>query len=329
MNTLEFMAPLLEVKGLKATYITRKGTVRALRGVNLKVFKGERLAIVGESGSGKSTLASIMSRLEEVNLRVEGGELLFKGENLLTMGKEALRELRKRNISVVFQNPSESLNPLYTIGDQVVEALKSSRHHKFDRGDLRREAIQLLKKVGLTTPERIFDSYPHELSGGQKQRVAIAIAIAKEPELLIADEPTTALDVSVQAKILELLIKINEELGITEILITHDIGVASDFAHRIAVMYGGKIVEVGRAQEVIDSPLHPYTAHLINSVPKDGRLPPGEASTVDYRLPEKGCPYMPRCPKAVKGVCDEVNPELVDVGDGRQVACHQASLLKV
>ncbi len=189
--------------------------------------------------------------------------------------------------------------------------------------------MQLLKKVGLPTPERIFNSYPHELSGGQKQRVAIAIAIAKKPELLIADEPTTALDVSVQAKILDLLVKINEELGITEILITHDIGVASDFANRIAVMYGGKIVEVGSAKDIIESPLHPYTAHLINSVPKDGRLPPGEASTVEFSLPEKGCPYMPRCPKAVVGVCDEVEPELIYVGEGRQVACHQVSLLKV
>ena len=308
---------LLEVRGLSAGYVTRKGYVPALRGVGLAINEGERVAVVGESGSGKSTLAAIMTRLEPRNLVIESGEVLYKGMNLLRMNGKELRKLRGREIAVVFQNPSESLNPLLRVGDQVVEALRLDGL----RGrEAKARALDLLRRVRLPDPERIYRSYPHELSGGQKQRVAIAIAIARSPKLLVADEPTTALDVSVQAKILDLLIRLNEEEGTTEVLITHDIGVAYDFAHRIIVMYAGRVVEEGPAEEVIREPLHPYTKHLIKSLPKAGELPSVEERALTA-VAAKGCPYAPRCPAAIKGVCDAAEPHPIKVGE-RVVACH-------
>jgi len=308
---------ILEVRDLSAGYVTRKGYVPALRNASLKVSRGERVAIVGESGSGKSTLASIITRLEPKNLVTESGEVLYKGVDLLKLGSKELRRLRGKEIAVVFQNPSESLNPLYKVGHQVAEALALDGL----RGkELKAKVLDLLRKVRLPDPERIYRSYPHELSGGQKQRVAIAIAISRRPELLVADEPTTALDVSVQAKILDLLIRLNEEEGMTEVLVTHDIGVAYDFAHRVIVMYAGRVVEEGTAEEVIKNPLHPYTKHLINSLPKAGELPSVEMRALT-RIGGRGCPYAPRCPIAIEGLCDAAEPEPVRVG-GRSVACH-------
>ena len=310
--------PILKVRELSAAYITRRGFVRALNEVELEVAEGERVAIVGESGSGKTTLATIITRLEPPNLRVTGGSVLYKKRDLLRMSEDELRELRRTEISVIFQNPGESLNPLYTVGAQVIEALRA-RGVK-GRGRLWEEAVELLRRVNLPQPERIMASYPHELSGGQKQRVAIAIAMAKNPRLLVADEPTTALDVSVQARILELLARINRETGVTQILITHDIGVAHDFADRIAVMYGGRVVEMGETHEVIENPMHPYTQHLVSSIPRGTDLPPGGAETLDYSLPERGCPYMPRCPYAKPEICGSKAPRLRRV-NGRLVSC--------
>ena len=308
---------LLEVRGLSAGYVTRKGYVPALRGVGLTINEGERVAVVGESGSGKSTLAAIMTRLEPRNLVIESGEVLYKGMNLLRMNGKELRRLRGREIAVVFQNPSESLNPLLRVGDQVIEALRLDGL----RGrEAKARALDLLRRVRLPDPGRIYRSYPHELSGGQKQRVAIAIAIARSPKLLVTDEPTTALDVSVQAKILDLLIRLNKEEGTTEVLITHDIGVAYDFAHRIIVVYAGRVVEEGPAEEVIREPLHPYTKHLIKSLPKAGELPSVEERALT-KVAAKGCPYAPRCPAAIKGVCDAAEPQPIKVG-GRAVVCH-------
>ncbi|MCD6323867.1 MAG: ABC transporter ATP-binding protein [Desulfurococcales archaeon] len=316
---------ILEVRSLTAKYVTRKGEVPALRNIDLEIYAGERVAIVGESGSGKTTLASILTRLEPSNLVIEEGEVIFGGRNILEAVEEDLREFRKKEVSVIFQNPSESLDPLYKVGTQVIEALRAAGLNG-GRKELRRVAEDLLRKVNLPNPSRIFESYPHELSGGQKQRVAIAIAIAKNPKLLVADEPTTALDVSVQTKILELLVKINEELGVTEVLITHDIGIAHDFAERIIVMYGGKVVEVGRTEEVVADPLHPYTKHLINSLPRGGDLPPGDSRVVDFRIPRDGCPFAPRCPLASEA-CRKVEPKLTAI-DGRLVACHNLRAVK-
>ncbi len=316
---------LIEVRSLTAKYVTRKGAVYALRNVDLEVLQGERIAIVGESGSGKTTLASILTRLEPSNLVVESGEVFFEGKNILTQDEEELKEFRRREVSVILQNPSESLDPLYRVGDQVIEALKAAGM-KGRRKELRVKAEDLLKRVNLPNPSRVFDSYPHELSGGQKQRVAIAIGIAKNPKLLVADEPTTALDVSVQTKILDLLVKINEELGVTIVLITHDIGIALDFAERIVVMYGGKVVEVGPAEEVVANPLHPYTKHLIKSLPKGGAIPPGDSKVIDFRIPSNGCPFLPRCPYP-RDLCREVEPKLIAV-NGRLVACHALKPLK-
>lgn len=310
---------ILEIRNLTASYVTRKGKVTALKNVSLKVREGERLAIVGESGSGKSTLASIITRLEPKNLIVETGEVLYRGIDILRLNRKELRKIRGKEIATVFQNPSESLNPLYTVGNQIIEALRLEGLK--NKVVLKNRAIALLQKVKIPTAERIFHSYPHELSGGQKQRVAIAIAISRSPRLIVADEPTTALDVSVQSRILELLVRLNEEGGATEILITHDIGVANDFADRVVVMYAGRIVEDGSTAEVIQNPLHPYTKHLLNSIPRTGELPPGTDETLVSEIPEKGCPYAPRCPKAIKNVCDRSEPPLKEVL-GRRVACH-------
>lgn len=314
--------PILKVRNLTAKYVSRKSEVYALRNVSLEVFRGERVAVVGESGSGKTTLAMIITRLEPKNLVIEGGDVLVGRLNVLRAREKELRELRRRKVSVIFQNPSESLDPLYKVGDQVIEALKAAGITG-RRKQLRVKAEELLRRVNLPDPERIFDSYPHELSGGQKQRVAIAIALAKNPKLLVADEPTTALDVSVQTKILELLTRINEELGVTEVLITHDIGIAYDFAQRIVVMYGGRVVEVGQADDVIRKPLHPYTKHLISSLPREDGLPPGDSRVIDFRIPPKGCPFAPRCPE-VTSTCRVEEPKLALI-DGRLIACHAIS----
>jgi len=302
--------------------VSRKSEVYALRNVSLEVLRSERVAVVGESGSGKTTLATVITRLEPRNLVIEGGDVLIGGLNVLRAKEKELRELRRREVSVIFQNPSDSLDPLYKVGSQVIEALKAAGITG-RRKQLRAKAEELLRKANLPNPERIFDSYPHELSGGQKQRVAIAIALAKSPKLLVADEPTTALDVSVQTKIIELLTRINEELGVTEVLITHDIGIAYDFAQRIIVMYGGRVVEVGRADDVIRKPLHPYTEHLISSLPREGGLPPGDSRVADFSIPLKGCPFAPRCPAATSS-CRVTEPKLTLV-DGRLIACHALS----
>lgn len=308
---------ILEVRDLSASYLTREGRVPAIRGVTFQVSEGERVAIVGESGSGKSTLASIITRLEPRNLVIESGQVIYKGTDLLRLSSKELRSYRGREIGVVFQDPSDSLDPLYKIGIQVEEALELDGIR--NKSEKKARTLQLLRMVRLPTPERIYDSYPHELSGGQKQRVAIAIAVSRKPSLLVADEPTTALDVSVQAEILELLMDLNKRAGITEILITHDIGVAYEFADRIIVMYAGRIVEEGPARDVVREPLHPYTKHLISSLPRAGALPAVDDTPLNG-FSTRGCPFAPRCPVAIKGVCTEEEPAL-KVFRGRRVAC--------
>lgn len=271
---------LLDVRDLEIAFRSRHSTVQAVKGISFSLARGQTLAIVGESGSGKSVTAMALTRLlpPAPQCKVTGIALL-DGTNLLTMKERQLREVRGKRIAYVFQEPSTSLNPYYTVGSQIVEALKFHRPEL--RSRYRAEAVDLLDKVGIREPGRRFDDYPHQMSGGMKQRVVIAMALACQPDILVADEPTTALDVTIEAQIMELLAELRERLGMAILLITHNFGIVDGFADDVAVMYRGKIVEVGRAKDVLAHPQHPYTKALIRCIPRLGskrrRLP-----VVDY-----------------------------------------------
>jgi oligopeptide/dipeptide ABC transporter ATP-binding protein len=315
---------LLEVRDLTAYYIVGHRKEKVLSDVNIRVEKGERVAVVGESGSGKTTLASIIVRLESENLKIEKGEVLYRGVNLLSAEDKELEELRGKEISVVFQNPSASLDPLYTVGEQIAEAL---REHGYGKSEAKAEAIELLRSVGIPNPEKRYNSYPHQLSGGQKQRVAIAIAIALRPKLLVADEPTSALDVSTQTQIIELLNSLTREYGTSLLLITHDIGVAYDASDRMIVMYGGRVMEAGKTEEVVSAPAHPYTQYLLYSVPMGRssiKIWSGNVRTTmrsGNGISNKGCPFYGKCASPAKK-CSYEPPGKVIVGkEGREVYC--------
>ncbi|MCB1246819.1 MAG: ABC transporter ATP-binding protein [Acidimicrobiia bacterium] len=315
---------LLEVKNLQVSFYTRRGTVRAVRGVHLKMNAGETLGIVGESGSGKSVTARAILGLVDLPGAITGGDILWKGQSLLhgKGAKSRARKVRGKEMSMVFQNPMTSFNPLYTIGDQIREVLKY--HLDMGKKEGTERAVELLNLVGMSNPKRRVDQYPHEFSGGMRQRAMIAMALASEPKLLIADEPTTALDVTIQAQILELLDDLQSRLGLTTILITHDLAVVAGVCHRVRVMYAGKFVEKGNAAEIFGEPGHPYTVGLLKSTPRLDELVPRlysiAGSPPDLRLPVVGCPFRPRCELAMDS-CAETEPLLTGKAGTREVAC--------
>src|SRR5512139_1733646 len=318
--------PLLEVKGLKTYFYTEDGVVRAVDGVSFEVYPGEVLGLVGESGCGKSVTSLSIMRLISRPGRVDEGEILLDGENLLTMSEDEMIKVRGNRISMIFQQPQTALNPVFKVGDQLAEVL--SVHQDLGKDAGWKRAVELLKMVGVPDPERRADAYPHELSGGMAQRVMIAMALACVPELLIADEPTTALDVTIQAQILDLMRDLREKMGTSVLLITHDLGVIAEMAERVAVMYAGQIVEQADCQELFDQPLHPYTQGLIGSIPILGKIKdrldviPGSVPNL-VNLPT-GCRFAPRCAARVKHalkICTEAEPQLVEVKQGHHVRC--------
>ncbi len=303
--------PLLEVRELCVEFPTRRGKLRALDGVSFDIAAGEILGIVGESGAGKSLTGAAIIGLLEPPGRVCGGQILFEGQRIDDLPREAMRRLRGRRIGAIFQDPLTSLNPLYTVGRQLVETLRT--HLPLGAAQARERAVELLRQTGLPAPEARLAQYPHELSGGMRQRVVIALALAGEPRLVIADEPTTALDVAVQAQIIRLLRGVTQAHGASVMLITHDMGVVAETCDRVAVMYAGRIVEIGPVAEVIRHPAHPYTAGLMASVPSlvdaGGRLAQIQGALPRLDEIPAGCAFHPRCPKASPRCSDE-RPEL-------------------
>ena len=318
--------PLLEVKGLKTYFYTEDGVVRAVDGVSFEVYPGEVLGLVGESGCGKSVTSLSIMRLISKPGRIDEGEILLDGENLLKLPEEEMIKVRGNRISMIFQQPQTALNPVFKVGDQLAEVLDV--HQDLGKEAGWKRAVALLKMVGVPDPERRAEAYPHELSGGMAQRVMIAMALACVPELLIADEPTTALDVTIQAQILDLMRDLRREMGTSVILITHDLGVVAEMAERVAVMYAGEIVEQTDVNSLFDQPLHPYTQGLIGSIPILGEIKerldviPGTVPNL-INLPP-GCRFAPRCQARFKyncAICAEVKPELTEVKPGHFVRC--------
>jgi oligopeptide/dipeptide ABC transporter ATP-binding protein len=313
--------PLLEIKNLKLDFIAGDRSLRAVDDVSISIDAGETVCLVGESGCGKSVTALSIARLVPTPpARYAGGEILLNGRDVLQMSKVELRGIRGGTVSYVFQDPSASLNPVFRIGNQIKESLKLHRPEKANN----EEVVRLLKLVGIPAPESRIKDYPHQMSGGMQQRVMIAMALASEPKLLVADEPTTALDVTIQAQILELLLDLKRRLGMSILLITHNLGIVGDIADRVGVMYAGQVVELSPALELLRRPLHPYTKALMNSVPKlsgnAGRLRtiPGNVPTLgDF---PSGCRFFPRCPTA-HPECATAAPELVEVEPRRWIRC--------
>jgi peptide/nickel transport system ATP-binding protein len=292
-------APLLEVRHLRVEFNTRRGTLVAIDDVSFDIAPGEVLGVVGESGAGKSITGTAIIGLLERPGRIAGGEILLEGSRIDNLPSEALRKIRGRKIGAIFQDPLTSLNPLFTIGHQIIETIQA--HLPLNAQQARARAIELLGEVGISAPERRVDHYPHQFSGGMRQRVVIALALCANPKLIIADEPTTALDVSVQAQIIQLLKKLGREHGTAVMLVTHDMGVIAETADRVAVMYAGRIVEIGPVQQVIHDPQHPYTTGLMGSIPTVGqevdRLPQIEGSMPRLNAIPAGCAFNPRCPR--------------------------------
>ncbi|MEA3193349.1 MAG: peptide/nickel transport system ATP-binding protein [Betaproteobacteria bacterium] len=311
----------LEVKGLKVEFPSRRGTLTALDDVSFSIKRGEVLGVVGESGAGKSlTGLSIIGLLEPPG-RIAAGEITLEGQRIDRLPPEEMRRVRGRRIGVVFQDPLTSLNPLFTIGAQLEETIVT--HLALGKAAARERALALLREVGIPAPEARYDNYPHQFSGGMRQRVVIALAIAAEPVLIIADEPTTALDVSIQAQIIALLKRLARERGTAVMLITHDMGVIAETSQRVAVMYAGRIVEVGPVREVIHSPLHPYTVGLMGSIPKISssrtRLVQIDGAMPRLNAIPPGCAFNPRCPRRFAR-CVEQRPDQISVG-ARAAAC--------
>ena len=314
---------LLEIKDEKLSFFTPAGEVKALNGVSFSMNEGEVLGIVGESGSGKSVTAYSIMGLTAYPGKLIGGTINFNGHQIEKMSEKEMRKIRGNEVSIIFQDPMTSLNPVYTIGNQITEVIRlhtgKSKKEAYDR------AKELLELVGINEPTKRLKQYPHELSGGMRQRVMIAIALACEPKLLIADEPTTALDVTIQAQILELMQELRQKLGMSIIMITHDLGVVASMCERIAVMYAGHIVEYGTADEIFYEPKHEYTKGLINSIPKlsaqeTERLIPIEGQPVDLLNPPAGCPFAPRCANCMK-ICLREMPPKTELSDTHYSHC--------
>jgi oligopeptide/dipeptide ABC transporter ATP-binding protein len=318
--------PLLQVRNLKTYFFTEDGIVKAVDGVDFSVYPGEVLGIVGESGCGKSVTSLSIMRLIGQPGRVVDGEILFNEQNLLTLSENEMTQVRGNNISMIFQQPQSALNPVFRVGEQIGEVLNI--HQDFGKEAGLARAIELLKLVGIPEPERRAQAYPHELSGGQAQRVMIAMALACVPALLIADEPTTALDVTIQAQILDLMRHLRENIGTAIILITHDLGVVAEMCERVAVMYAGQIVEQTDVKSLFKEPLHPYTQGLIGSIPVLGQIKdqldviPGSVPNLVNMPP--GCRFAPRCRARIENnlaVCTEKEPDLLETQQGHLVRC--------
>ena len=321
-------AALLEVRGLQTHFASGRGVVRAVDGVDLRLERGRTLGIVGESGCGKSVTAlSIMGLVPQPPGRIAAGAVLFEGEDLLRLPPGRLRDLRGDQLSMIFQEPMTSLNPAFQVGDQIAESVL--RHKNVNAGEAKSQAVEMLRKVRIPSPETRAGEYPHQLSGGMRQRVMIAMALACNPKLLIADEPTTALDVTIQAQILELMRALREELGTAIILITHDLGVIAELADDVIVMYAGKVVERCAVPRLFAEPQHPYTIGLLGSIPRldleQERLSAIEGFVPDAAAMPEGCRFHPRCPFCVER-CRRESPELEEVVPGHFVACWQAPL---
>jgi peptide/nickel transport system ATP-binding protein len=323
------MSALLEVEGLRTSFRQEEGgEFAAVDGVGFSLQAGRTLGIVGESGCGKSvTSLSIMGLLPKGQGRISGGSIRFEGRDLATLSAAEMRALRGNRMAMIFQEPMTSLNPAFTIGDQLVEAIRA--HRDMDAARARERAIEMLRRVRIPSPEQRVDEYPHKLSGGMRQRVMIAMALACEPRLLIADEPTTALDVTIQAQVLDLMRTLREETGTAIILITHDLGVVAELADDVLVMYSGRIVERAPVERLFARPQHPYTVGLLGSIPslhlEQDRLHAisGQVPTPMTRV--QGCRFAPRCPFAIEK-CRAEDPPLLDMGDGHQSACWRAPL---
>jgi oligopeptide/dipeptide ABC transporter ATP-binding protein len=310
---------LLDVKGLKVRFVTEDGVVRAVDGVDFELDRGEVLGIVGESGSGKSVTAmTLLGLTRDKNTRFEG-EVIYKGQNLLDLPESRLRDVRGNEIAMIFQDPMTSLNPVYTVGDQIVEAIVT--HEQATKREAKRRAAELLRQVGIPNPTQRVDDYPHQFSGGMRQRAMIAMALSCNPDILIADEPTTALDVTIQAQILELLDRLREDFDSAVILITHDLGVVAEVAKDIIVMYAGRVVEHGPKRQAFYDPQHPYTWGLLGSIPRLDRPKPEKLHSIEGMPPSlinlpRGCKFRPRCPHAFDK-CEE-EPELKNRVEDRE-----------
>jgi peptide/nickel transport system ATP-binding protein len=313
--------PVLSVRNLKVEFVTRRGTLRAIDDVSFDIAPGEVLGVVGESGAGKSLTGTAIIGLIDPPGRIAGGEVLLQGKRIDNLDKESLRKIRGKRIGMIFQDPLTSLNPLFKISDQLVETIQT--HTDMDAGQARQRAIDLLTEVGIPAPEKRIDGYPHEFSGGMRQRVVIALALAAEPELIIADEPTTALDVSVQAQIITLLKKLCRERGTAVMLVTHDMGVIAETADRVAVMYAGRIAEIGPVREVVQNARHPYAKGLMGAIPTlegtSSRLMQIPGAMPRLTAIPRGCAFNPRCSEAFAR-CYVERPDSIRVGPS-EVAC--------
>ncbi len=317
------MAKLLEVKGLRTQFFTQDGVVHAVNGISYDLDEGETLGIVGESGCGKTvSVLSVMRLIPQPPGKIVGGDVWFDGRNIMDMREDEVRQVRGNRIAMIFQDPMTSLNPVLTVGAQVDEALQL--HMGMDRAQARRRTIELLQMVNIPEAKDRVDDYPHQFSGGMRQRVMIAMALSCNPQLLIADEPTTALDVTIQAQIIDLVKKLKDDIGMAVIWITHDLGVVAGLAERVLVMYAGFIVEEAAVKELYGDPRHPYTLGLLDSIPRldqrKEKLTPIEGLPPDLIDPPPNCPFAPRCRFRIDR-CLEENPALAPVGPGHRIAC--------
>jgi len=318
--------PLLDVRNLTTVFRLESGLARAVQNVSFYIRPGEMLGLVGESGCGKSvTSLSVMRLVPSPPGQIESGEIFFKGRNLLSLSEREMRSVRGNDIAMIFQEPMTSLNPVFTIGSQIIEAVRL--HQNMGRKEARNRTIEMLRLVGISDPGQRVDEYPHQLSGGMRQRAMIAMALSCNPDLLIADEPTTALDVTIQAQIMDLLAKLQDELDMAILLITHDLGVVAESTRRMEVMYAGRIVEEGTTEDIFASPAHPYTKGLIQSVPRlDTRA--DRLSVIEGTVPDPadlppGCPFNPRCPLA-DDHCRGALPDLETVGENHTARCFKS-----
>ena len=315
---------ILQIENLKTSFFTSNGEVQAVRGISLEVHKGEILGIVGESGSGKSVTSMSVLRLLADTAKIKEGRILFEDKDLTKFNKKKMQKIRGEEIAMIFQDPMSSLNPLIPVGKQVAEMIQT--HHPEVKGDqLKQKVLDLFKMVRIPEPEKRYKSYPHEFSGGMRQRVMIAMAFANHPKLLIADEPTTALDVTIQDQILKQMRNMQQEFGTSIMFITHDLGVVAELCYRVVVMYGGLIMEQAPINEIFDNPKHPYTLGLLASIPrlnqdKSKRLVPIAGSPPDMINPPKGCPFAPRCPYA-RNICAAECPEFTKISPEHSSRC--------
>jgi len=329
--------PILRVSGLKTSFFTSEGTFQAVNGIDFEVKRGKVLGLVGESGCGKTVTAlSVMRLVSDPPGRIVAGKILFQGTDLLTLTEKEMRSVRGKRIAMIFQEPMTSLNPVFTVGNQIMEML--NLHLAMSKKDALTRTIELLTQVGIPSPHQRVKEYPHQLSGGMRQRVMIAMAISCHPDLVFADEPTTALDVTIQAQILNLLKRLREELGMSMVLISHDLGVIAEVADEVAIMYAGRIVEYTSKEELFANPLHPYTQGLLASLPRfdTPNAIPSQRESGDRKKRERlkaipgmvprlsnlptGCTFHPRCPVAIE-VCQKEEPQLLEVSPGHKVQC--------